>query len=140
MDRACKDWRLSAYLDGELGADEAAQVERHLAGCAECRARLGALERIAGIMRQVRHSAPPPAASVHASLVRPVGGRRVSTWRWAVTCALAAAVSLGVRAWVLRPAAAAAPGRAANVRATVDFRSNQVVTVVSWSRERGPAR
>lgn len=34
--------RLVAWLDGELGEDEAVEMERHLAGCAQCRGRLDA--------------------------------------------------------------------------------------------------
>ena len=49
--RAARDhrWtpgRLSAYLDGELGARSVARIERHLAGCGQCLAALRGLERL----------------------------------------------------------------------------------------------
>jgi len=136
MDRGCQHWRLSAYLDGELSAEEAVQVEQHLAACAECRARLRALERITVTLRQARPLVPPPTPA-HSAALPAARGRRV--WRWALACGLGAAVALGVRAGMVRqPAAAAA--RPSQVRATVDFRNNQVVTVVSWSRDREPGR
>jgi predicted anti-sigma-YlaC factor YlaD len=52
--------RLSAYLDGELEARDARDVERHLAGCQEC-ADLGlALELVSEAVTPFRHLAPPP--------------------------------------------------------------------------------
>jgi anti-sigma factor RsiW len=38
--------KLIAWLDGELAADDAAEVGRHLRTCAECRANLNAYERV----------------------------------------------------------------------------------------------
>jgi anti-sigma factor RsiW len=66
---------LHAYVDGELSAEQAASLEQHLAGCAECRAELARLQAVMAaletwplvvepahltdrIMRQVR---PQPA-------------------------------------------------------------------------------
>ena len=43
--------RLSEYLDGDLAADEAALMERHLAACAECRRALRELERLRAWLR-----------------------------------------------------------------------------------------
>ncbi|MBW2095236.1 MAG: DUF2275 domain-containing protein [Deltaproteobacteria bacterium] len=37
---------LSEYIDGVLDADKAAQVEKHLESCADCREELSALERV----------------------------------------------------------------------------------------------
>jgi anti-sigma factor RsiW len=69
---------LQAYVDGELGAERAALVEQHLAGCRECRAELARLQAIIAaletwplvaepiqltdrIMRQVKPRPAPPA-------------------------------------------------------------------------------
>lgn len=38
---------LSAYLDGELGGSERRQMDAHLAACAQCTARLAALQTLA---------------------------------------------------------------------------------------------
>lgn len=38
---------LSAYLDGELGGSERRQMDAHLAACAQCTARLTALQTLA---------------------------------------------------------------------------------------------
>jgi anti-sigma factor RsiW len=135
MDRGCEDPRLSAYLDGELSAEEAAEVERHLAECATCRARLRALERIAKTLRRARPAAPAANPVIRpAFAAAPAAARRRSLWRWAVAGAAAAALVLGVRAGVSRPSEPA-PKPAMQVRAAVDFASNQVVTLVSWSED-----
>jgi Na+-transporting methylmalonyl-CoA/oxaloacetate decarboxylase gamma subunit len=52
--------RLSAYLDGVLGADDAERVERHLEGCSSCRAELAGLRRVVRQLERTRRSAPPP--------------------------------------------------------------------------------
>jgi anti-sigma factor RsiW len=69
---------LQAYVDGELGAERAALVEQHLAGCRECRAELARLQAVIAaletwplvaepiqltdrIMRQVKPRPAPPA-------------------------------------------------------------------------------
>lgn len=43
--------RLQAYFDGELDAVTAADIERHTAGCAECRALLEDLQRTRSLLR-----------------------------------------------------------------------------------------
>lgn len=48
---------LSAYLDGELSAADAAAVARHLADCPDCRRRLAALRAAVAL---VRAAAPAP--------------------------------------------------------------------------------
>jgi anti-sigma factor RsiW len=48
MESACKSYQmlLSAYADGEVSAAERAQVELHLSGCSDCRARLADLQAL----------------------------------------------------------------------------------------------
>jgi hypothetical protein len=58
-----EDWdeqreRLSAYLDGELGTEERAALERHLPGCARCQAELADLRGVRALLRAL----PMPAA------------------------------------------------------------------------------
>ena len=66
---------LSAYLDGELGGDEAARVERHLRNCTECARELSLITRIGGAMRAMPR--PEDARSVwsgvHRRITRPLG-------------------------------------------------------------------
>jgi len=51
--------QLSAYLDGELEAEEAEQVREHLASCEACRKELASLEELTGVLRALpRHKAP----------------------------------------------------------------------------------
>lgn len=55
------DWedqreRLSAYLDGELSANERAALDAHLPGCFECQRELAALSQ----MRALLHALPTP--------------------------------------------------------------------------------
>ncbi len=58
--------QLSALLDNALATDERSQVERHLAGCAECQRELERLRRTVGFLRAVE----PPLAP--AGFVRDV--------------------------------------------------------------------
>ena len=50
---------LSAYVDGELAADERREVERHLRGCATCRTTLRAYQRIGAGVKDLATQAPP---------------------------------------------------------------------------------
>ncbi len=42
--------KLGAYLDGELGPRETAEVEAHLTACADCRAELADLRRLSSLL------------------------------------------------------------------------------------------
>jgi hypothetical protein len=52
---------LSAYLDSELGVAEAARIETHCENCADCRARLLAIRRVARSLSSLGTVAPPAA-------------------------------------------------------------------------------
>src|SRR5690242_21609959 len=59
-----EDWdeqreRLSVYLDGELGAEERAALERHLPGCARCQAELADLRGVRALLRALSTPAAP---------------------------------------------------------------------------------
>lgn len=62
----CRD-NLSAYLDGELQPGERAQLEAHLAGCPDCRARLGQLRAVSGLVK-AQALEPVPLALKNAVL------------------------------------------------------------------------
>lgn len=55
MESACDRFQmlLSAYADGEVTAKERGQVELHLSGCADCRARLSDLKALSAAVAQV---------------------------------------------------------------------------------------
>jgi hypothetical protein len=59
--------RLSAYLDGELEAGDAAALERHLRGCAECRAELAALREVRSLLSALPQPALPRSFALPAS-------------------------------------------------------------------------
>jgi len=107
--------RLSAYLDGELPAAEAAAVAAHVAGCAECAGRLAEMaavdERFAGAPVET----PEGYFDAYASRVRARieaeprrGPRRVPAWTWAVAAVLVLAVvtPLTLRGRVVAPPSA----------------------------------
>jgi hypothetical protein len=51
--------RLSEYVDGELGADEAQSLERHLCSCAECRDTVSQLRAVVGAAHSLTDREPP---------------------------------------------------------------------------------
>ena len=54
--------RVQAYFDGEVDALTAAEIERHVEHCAECRALLQDLEKVRSALREgVTYAAAPPA-------------------------------------------------------------------------------
>jgi anti-sigma factor RsiW len=56
---------LSAYLDGELPANDGRRLEEHLALCPSCRAELTSLHRVVDGLRRLERTAPPPALAQH---------------------------------------------------------------------------
>lgn len=52
---------LSAYLDSEVGAAEAARIEFHCENCADCRSRLLAIRRVSRNLSALAAVAPPAA-------------------------------------------------------------------------------
>lgn len=86
--------RLSEYLDDELGLEERASVDRHLAGCEDCRTELETLRRLARALAE--ESVPPVPDDLEAriglsldagTLVRP------ARWRFAVPATIAATLA-----------------------------------------------
>ncbi len=65
--REIKD-KLSAYLDGELESALCAEIEQHLAGCADCRVMVDTLNRTVTLYRQYGQESVP--ADVHDRLTR----------------------------------------------------------------------
>jgi len=52
MSKHMTEW-LNAYLDGELKGSQLHRVETHLAECQDCRAELGSLQRVSGLLREM---------------------------------------------------------------------------------------
>jgi anti-sigma factor RsiW len=81
--------RIQAYFDAEVDAVSAAEIERHLEHCAECRALLEDLEQLRTVLRRdVSYARTPPLlrARVARSLdreaeVRPTKVRGLRIWR-----------------------------------------------------------
>ena len=61
--------RIQAYFDSEVDAVSAAEIERHLEHCAECRALLSDLEQVRSVLRRdVNYARTPPL--LRAKLMR----------------------------------------------------------------------
>jgi len=104
----CDDSRkLILWLDGELPADEAAEVGRHLRGCAQCQVELKTYEQLSGAL-----DAYCEATLTAAVPRRP--NRRPVMWSAGVAAAVAVvAVLLALpRAHNTQPPAAPPPGAA----------------------------
>jgi anti-sigma factor RsiW len=95
--------QLSAFVDGELAADERAAVSAHLEQCASCRAVVADLARVRAAARALGPIAPPDhiwleiagqirlADQPTPADVTPQTTRRSTSWQW---LALAAALVL----------------------------------------------
>lgn len=113
---------LDAYADNELGLADAARLNRHLHGCAACRAELAALQALSRTLRaevpyfpapaalRQRVLAALPAAAAPAATPSParrrVAGWGVQAWASIGTSVVAAGILvLATALWLQRPAA-----------------------------------
>jgi len=89
---------LSAYIDGEVVADERARVEAHLAACAACAHDLATLRQTVALLGQLPQVAAPRPFTLRESDVSAVRPARTAWWRlpWAQGVVAAAAVLLCV--------------------------------------------
>lgn len=98
------DWesrreRISVYLDGELAAEERAELEAHLPTCDECQRELVALRQIRGLLRALPRPAPPRAFTLpEASPTAPALRRGPPRWSRPAQAlgSMAAVVGLGL--------------------------------------------
>lgn len=93
--------QLESYLDGELDRAALDEIEVHLAGCASCRAELGALEQLRTVLRTVpRYPAPIElrrrlARTDEVSPVELPGTRaRAGGW-WAIAASVLIGIGIG---------------------------------------------
>jgi anti-sigma factor RsiW len=97
--------RIEAYADGELDLDGNLEVERHLATCATCTAKLESHRTLRSLLggASLYHAAPVKlTARVRSAVRKEAKGSAVSlmpSWRWLAVAA--PIVSLAVLAWAL---------------------------------------
>jgi anti-sigma factor RsiW len=91
---------LSAYLDGELTADEQSTVLSHLADCAECRGELADIDAARTAMRSLPVLEAPAIAEEPAMTevrsIEPARHSRARTWWAAAAAALVIVLGVGV--------------------------------------------
>ncbi len=95
---------LSAYLDGQMSADERTRIATHLETCAECRGYLDALRRMVAVLRAVEPVRAPEGFRQHVRVRvagearRPARAWRLPSWTrsWKAAGAVAAAVLVGL--------------------------------------------
>lgn len=122
----CQEARdlLDAYADNALGVADAARLNRHLQGCAACRAELLALRRLGAALRAgaTHHPAPPALRQrILAALPRDPAppARQHAPGRWSgwglqawsnagMVLITAGALALAAVLWLQRPAPEAA--------------------------------
>jgi anti-sigma factor RsiW len=118
MNRTCSALRLDLYeyAAGRLGVDQRLEVEKHLSGCAECRA---ALEGAREVVSLVRDWAPEPPSADFRARVRqaimtheipaaqaPAAPKlRFTSWKFYVPLAVAATIVVAVAVSRLGPPA-----------------------------------
>jgi hypothetical protein len=118
--------RLSAYLDGELVADEREAVEAHLDGCPACERHLEELRAVDAAARDLTVEAPPGYFDSFPARVRSrlpaARSRRPATWIWAAAAvfALAALTPLVVTRSTAPAPDAAVPRPAEEAKAAPD--------------------
>ena len=103
MSAGCKTYateRLSAFVDGELSAVEAAAVRTHAAGCTNCTAAIEELRALVTQARALDVPEPPPTLwpSIEGELERRerFAWLKISPWRTFGFGALAGAVAVAV--------------------------------------------
>jgi anti-sigma factor RsiW len=117
MDHAkCKE-NLSAYLDGELPEVERGLVEAHLAGCPDCRAELGQLKAVSGLVKA--HAMEPVPASLKRAVLAPAKKSSMPWLKPVLALSAAAAALLVVFNLNRTPEATYSPGFGS--RATLDM-------------------
>ena len=97
---------LKAWLDGELDPVRSATLERHVAGCASCHAKIEAYRRLSERLRSLAGApAPPPDVDAILAIARRARREEGETIRFLKRVAMAAAVVLisAVGALLLQP-------------------------------------
>jgi anti-sigma factor RsiW len=139
--------RLSEYLDEELAPRERAELESHLAGCAECSTTLADLRRVVARARALESTGPAGdlwpaiAARIGGASATRQGARIPAARRFAFSLPqlLAAGIALmilsGGSVWLLRPDSAATPVVSVTTRPAAE---SALGSPVSWQRRAAP--
>ncbi len=127
----CQDveLRASAYVDGELAADEQAAVSAHLATCAACRAIVEDLTRLRNTARLLGPIAPPDhiwlevagqirLSDAPAAVEAPRPSTRSGAWQWLSLAAALVLVTLAAYAVMRYQSAPSQPPSQAGNAAT----------------------
>jgi anti-sigma factor RsiW len=103
----CKDWeeRIALHAGGDLPAREAAELEAHLAACAECRGVAAAYGAGIELLREAHREAIAEAhyAAVRARVLAELRRPRRPVWRRIWVCGLVAAAAAVVLMLLPRP-------------------------------------
>ncbi|HZN04309.1 MAG TPA: zf-HC2 domain-containing protein, partial [Candidatus Polarisedimenticolia bacterium] len=96
---------MSASIDGELKPAEAAALEAHLEGCAECRTLLADFRRLDGpISEEVPPAVPADLRGrILARLASRTAAPPVPFWKQAMPLAAAASIVVALLLWYARP-------------------------------------
>ena len=100
----CADWeeRIALYEGSDLGPDESAEVERHLAGCAGCQVFASGIRQSLALLREA-HADPLDAAAFAAVRARVMGElERRPARRWWLVLGAACAAALIVAIFTVR--------------------------------------
>ena len=119
----CAEWeeRVALYAGGDLGAEEAATVERHVGECTGCQVFLSGLTQGLAVLREAHGETALAAAgaAVRARVMARLERGRRGVWKWAFGMAGGAVVAAAV--WVAmvvaRPVPPVAAPRVAAARA-----------------------
>lgn len=86
---SCADFRLDEFLDDELGEPARAEVERHLASCAECRAESDGSRRLEALLQRSVPAGSAPDTDRFLQVLQ-ARSRRPGGWMLAVAAAVLA--------------------------------------------------
>jgi len=86
---------IMAWIDEELGANEAARVARHVAGCTACRERAQAFRGTSAELRGWT-TGPLPGGLTQPPVATPVSWK---AWRWGIAAAALVAIAAGATWW-----------------------------------------
>ena len=79
---------IDAYLDGELGGDESANVARHLDTCASCRRQLEERKALSTLLRRMPYYDAPPQLAATVSRTKQALSSRRQVRRWMAAAAV----------------------------------------------------
>ena len=113
---------LSALIDDELDAGAQARVAEHVAGCADCQARLDGLRQTAHAVRALPMETPPRAFSIPAQSHKPFRWAPVG-WLGGAAAALLV-IALGIQNLHFSPAISPTAGSSANYNAASSARKS----------------